>query len=118
MIKLIVLIVACWLPSLYFSWNTNADFFFWRHQLTLLSGAIALIFMAIGMVLAARFRPVENWIHGLDKGYALHKKLGIGALVALIIHWLIIKAPKWLIQLELIARPHRQQRLGGIGFVA
>jgi predicted ferric reductase len=111
--KLIYLTTLLWLPSVLFTWSNEADFFYWRHHLTILSGVIALVFMTTSMLLAMRLKVVENFVHGLDKGYAIHKQMGIGALVALIIHWAITQLPKWLVSFELMAgQQHRRHNQG------
>lgn len=101
-----------WLPSILFSWEPDAGFLYWRHQLTLLTGAIGFAYMAVSMVLAMRLPKVEEYVNGLDKGYAIHKQMGIGALVALVAHWAIIESPKWLVSLGLIDPIQRRARLG------
>ncbi len=110
--KLTLLVVLLWLPTVIFNWQADANFFYWRHQLTMLTGALGLAYMSVAMVLAMRIPKIEEYVHGLDKGYAIHKQMGIGALVSLVSHWLLIESPKWLIALELIASPQRRQRLG------
>lgn len=49
-------------------------------------GSAALIAMAITQVLATRVRGLEAVFGGLDRIYVLHKWLGIGALVAVLLH--------------------------------
>jgi len=49
-------------------------------------GIWALIAMAIGQVLATRFRWIESVFGGLDQVYVLHKWLGIASLVLLLLH--------------------------------
>ena len=85
------------------------NFFAWRHQLTMLTGFLSLGYMCLAVLLAARFGWVESKIKGLDKGYLLHKKLGIAAIVSLVAHWLVTHSAKWLIQAELISMPNRQR---------
>lgn len=109
MLKFSLLLVLLWLPSLIMGIDDLADFFAWRHQLTMLTGFLSLGYMCLAVLLAARFRWVEFRIRGLDKGYQLHKKLGIAATVSLIVHWLVINSAKWLIEAELISRPNRQR---------
>ncbi len=70
--------------------------------------------MTVAVVLSLRWKWVEDKLGGLDKGYALHKHMGIGALVALALHWIIIESPKWLISLDLLIRPQRRHRAGGV----
>jgi len=49
-------------------------------------GSAALIAMAITQVLATRMRGLETVFGGLDRIYVLHKWLGIGALVMVLLH--------------------------------
>ena len=49
-------------------------------------GMAALIAMAISQTIATRIPPVEWMFGGLDRGYVLHKWLGVGALVAILLH--------------------------------
>lgn len=107
MFRLTLILILLWLPSALAGYEQFGDFFFWRSQLTMLTGVLSLGYMCIAVLLAARFKWVETIVNGLDKGYAIHKKLGIGALLSLIGHWAIIKSAHWLVQAELIARPHR-----------
>lgn len=107
-----VIITLLWLPFVVFSWQPESDFYFWRHQLTLLTGALGFAYMSVAMLLAMRFPRVEEYVRGLDKGYAIHKQMGIGALVTLVLHWLIIESAKWLIALDMLARPERRARIG------
>ena len=46
----------------------------------------ALIAMAISQTIATRLAPVEWIFGGFDRAYVLHKWLGIGALVAILLH--------------------------------
>ncbi len=108
--KLIIICSLLWFPAILFTWTPDAGFFYWRHQLTMLSGIIAVACMTVSMLLAMRFRWIENLVNGLDNGYAIHKQMGIGALVSLCIHWLIIQLPGWLIPLGWIAAPNRGPR--------
>lgn len=111
--KTIAFIISLlWLPNVLFTWDPEANFFYWRHQLILLTGAIGFAYMAVAMVLAMRLPKVEEFVNGLDKGYAIHKQMGIGALAALVAHWIMIESPKWLISLGLLAAPQRRARLG------
>jgi len=110
--KITLLVILLWLPTVFFTLQADTNFFYWRHQLTMLTGALGLVYMAVAMVLAMRIPKVEEYVHGLDRGYAIHKQMGIGALVSLIAHWLLIESPKWLIGLGVMVSPQRRQRLG------
>lgn len=109
MLKFTLLLVLLWLPCLVMGIDNLNNFFAWRHQLIMLTGVLGLAYMCLAALLAARFRWVEAKVKGLDKGYALHKKLGIAATVSLIAHWLIAHSAGWLIEAELIAMPNRQR---------
>jgi predicted ferric reductase len=58
-------------------------------QLLTSSGYLAINFMSITLVLAARPRWLEMPLGGLDKMYQLHKWTGIFAVIAALSHWLI-----------------------------
>lgn len=60
-----------------------------RKALTQYSGIIAIGAMSLSMILATRLKGIERYLDGLDKGYRLHKWLGIAGLSAAITHWLI-----------------------------
>ena len=79
----------------------------WRVFMRQYTGIIAMGCMSIAMMLAMRPTWPERWLGGLDKMYRLHKWLGIGALVLAILHWLWVKAPKWAVDWDLLARPDR-----------
>ncbi|MDR2214900.1 MAG: ferric reductase-like transmembrane domain-containing protein, partial [Nevskiaceae bacterium] len=81
-----------------------------RDPMIQLTGIIAIGCMGVAMVLALRPRWPERWFGGLDKMYRMHKWLGIGALVASIVHWLWIEAPKWAVDWGLIERQARGPR--------
>lgn len=109
--KMTLLAFLLWLPNLLLTWPADPDFFYWRHQLTLLTGMLGFMYMAVAMLLAIRVPKVEEYVRGLDKSYAIHKQMGIGAGIALLGHWLIIETPRWLISLGLMERPQRRARL-------
>lgn len=58
---------------------SSTNVFEWRSAMIQYSGILSLILMSITMVLAMRLTVVENWLHGMDKAYRVHKWLGIGA---------------------------------------
>ena len=74
MLKLTLLLVLLWLPSLIMGIDYTDNFFAWRHQLIMLTGVLGLGYMCFATLLAARFRWIESKIKGLDNGYALHKQ--------------------------------------------
>ncbi|MCE0495397.1 ferredoxin reductase family protein [Vibrio salinus] len=106
-----------WFPTLFFTEPENSQFFYWRHHLTILTGFIGFACMTVSVILALRLKWVEDRMNGLDNMYALHKRMGITALISLVLHWLIIKSAKWLIALDIIARRRRGSHFGsGHGF--
>lgn len=58
-----------------------------KHSLMQYSGVIAMFAMSLAMILASRPKFLEPILGGLDKGYRLHKWLGITALVFAVSHW-------------------------------
>lgn len=72
---------------------------FWRRNLIILSGIVALWWMSTGMLLATRARWLENMFGGLDKLYRLHKDVGIGAGIFVLVHWQLEWLPKKLAKL-------------------
>ncbi|MCD8516918.1 MAG: ferric reductase-like transmembrane domain-containing protein [Burkholderiaceae bacterium] len=67
-----------------------------RKSLLYYSGIIAIGMMSVGMILAMRLQSIESLLGGLDKHYRLHKWLGISAVIAAVVHWLVKLEPKWL----------------------
>ena len=107
LIGIIALMTALWMVV-----NSNAlantnEIFAWRSLLLQYSGILALTVMSIGMLLAMRFTWVEDQLSGLDKVYRLHKWLGITALVFVLLHWLLFKVPRWLVEAGLLIKPAR-----------
>ncbi|MGH1376735.1 MAG: ferredoxin reductase family protein [Alphaproteobacteria bacterium] len=58
------------------------------------SGILAISAMSIAMVLATRARWLEVYTGGLDKGYHLHKWLGITTLIGAVFHWTMSEFPE------------------------
>ena len=77
-----------------------ADYWAWRKQLVILAGVQLMTVMSMSMLLAVRPRWLEQAMGGLDKLYALHKRLGIAAGVLLGVHWLIELSPKLVMAME------------------
>lgn len=77
----------------------------WREEVMLLCGVVALVFMTLTMVIAARPAWLDRAMNGLDKAYGLHKWAGICATIAVVLHWLSENAPKWMVELGWIAHP-------------
>jgi len=74
------------------------------------SGVLAMAMMSVAMVLAARPVWLEPHLDGLDKMYRLHKWLGIGALVASVLHWWWAQGTKWMVGWGWLERPKRGPR--------
>jgi len=81
-----------------------------RNLLLQYSGVLAMTWMSIAMILAARPQWPERWFGGLDKMYRLHKWLGISALAISLVHWLGVHAPKWAGAMGLMHRAPRGPR--------
>ena len=74
----------------------SAPFMTMRKTLTLLTGALALGWMGFTMLLALRPAWLERKLGGLDKLYATHKWAGIGSVLLVVTHWLLILSPRTL----------------------
>lgn len=108
---LLLLLTALWFFSdAVYLQALPPHFFAWRSLLMQYSGVLGIGLMSVGMLLALRPVLLEPWLGGLDKMYRLHKWLGIGALIISIAHWLLAKAPKWLVGMGLLQRPQRGPR--------
>ncbi len=88
----------------------TASFFAVRGVAVDATGILAMAVMSAAMILAARPVVLETATGGLDKGYRLHKWLGIAGLVLAVTHWLWAQGPKWAVGLGLLARPERGPR--------
>lgn len=101
----LVLIVA-WLLSIDASGLASG---FWQARGLLIpfTGILAVGFLSLAILLAARPVQVESLLGGLDKYYRLHKWLGVAAAMTAIIHWLLETAPRTLARQGWIDRPFR-----------
>lgn len=89
----------------------SAPFLALRKSYTSLSGALALGWMGFCMLLALRPAWLERALGGLDKLYYVHKWTGIGAVLLLAAHWLLVLSPRTLVAwgwIERAVRPPRQ----------
>lgn len=86
------------------------NYFNFRFLANQYSGTIAIATMSLCMFLAIRPKWLEKTLNGLDKGYRLHKWLGITALIATLTHFWFTHGTKWLVAWGLLARPNRQRR--------
>ncbi|SEQ05790.1 Predicted ferric reductase [Azotobacter beijerinckii] len=84
------------------------EFFALRRALVNYTGILAVGAMSVGIFLAIRPGFLESFLGGLDKGYRLHKWLGISALALSVVHWLWIKVPKWMVGWGWLERPARK----------
>lgn len=87
-----------------------------RKSLLYYSGIIAIGMMSIGMILAMRLQSIESLLGGLDKHYRLHKWLGISAVTAAVVHWLVKLEPKWLAKHGFVAPDTFKTPAGVMGF--
>lgn len=92
------------------SWPSGWGWFAWRGLVVQYTGVVAIVGMAAAMVLALRGRWLETRLDGLDKMYRLHKWLGIGALVAAVLHWWWALGSKWMVGWGWVVRPPRGPR--------
>ncbi|OXX67228.1 ferric reductase [Vibrio sp. V19_P1S1T109] len=93
----------------------SENLFKWRSAFIQWSGILAIVAMSLAMVLALRLPLVEQWTQGIDKGYRIHKWLGISATLLGLFHWLCYQIPKWMIALELLTKPNRLNGSGPQG---
>ncbi|MDV7210716.1 ferredoxin reductase family protein [Azotobacter beijerinckii] len=84
------------------------EFFALRRALVNYTGILAVGAMSVGIFLAIRPGFLESFLGGLDKGYRLHKWLGISALALSVAHWLWVKVPKWMVGWGWLERPARK----------
>lgn len=88
-------------------------YFSFRFVVNQYTGILSISLMSIAMLLATRPRWLENYLNGLDKGYRLHKWLGISALITALTHFWFTHGTKWMVGWGWLERPLRQrQRLG------
>lgn len=121
--KFTIFLLLLWLPSFVSSFYELNNMMDLRKQLIVLTGWLGFAYMGAAIILSARFKWVEGVVKGLDKGYALHKKLGISAFITLILHWAVIKSAHWAVQLGLLIRPLHQgkgkgQLMSGVDWVS
>lgn len=91
-----------------------------RKALTSLTGALALGWMGICMLLALRPALLERALGGLDKLFYVHKWVGIGAVLLVVVHWLLILSPRTLMAwgwVETVARRPHGPRGGGSSLI-
>lgn len=104
---LIIGLAALWLAAD----DVPAKFFPLRTSLINLTGIIGIGAMSVVLILATRPIMLEKWLDGLDKGYRLHKWLGITALVMGVAHWLLAQGTKWAVGWGWLERPVRGPRV-------
>ncbi len=105
---LLGLLSALWLLAIP-AWPDVIGVFSLRPFFLQYTGIIATGVMSAAMLLATRPHWLEPFLNGLDKSYRLHKWLGITALIASVAHWLWKEAPKWAVNLGLLAQPDRKK---------
>lgn len=87
-----------------------------RKSLLYYSGIVAIGMMSVGMILAMRLQSIESILGGLDKHYRLHKWLGITAVLAAVVHWLVKLEPKWLAKHGYVSADTFKTPAGTVGF--
>ena len=106
----LLLLTGAWLFSESTPFAALNGFFAWRGVLNQYTGALAMGVMSLAIILAVRPRWLEGPLDGLDKLYRLHKWLGIGALVASVLHWWWAQGTKWMVGWGWLQRPVRGPR--------
>lgn len=104
-IGIFVFLSAMWLLSL--SAEAVAGFWPTRNTLVYYTGVLAIGFMSVAVILAARPVQIEGALGGLDKFYRLHKWLGIAATLLGVVHWLLELIPRWMVRQGWLERPPR-----------
>lgn len=108
-LALLVVLSLLWLAADPILWG-DIRFFPLRTALMNYTGILGIGVMSAGMMLATRPAWVDARLGGLDKGYRLHKWLGITGLVIAIIHWAWANVPKWAVGWGWLERPARGPR--------
>jgi len=87
--------------------------------LSLASGVVALVFMAMAALLGSRWNWLEDLFGGLDRVYEVHKWLGVWALVLASVH-LVFKAgaPEWEVASILPLPPYWTRLVRQLSYVA
>lgn len=104
-----VVLTLLWLAADPALWG-EIRFFPLRAALMNYTGILGIAAMSVGMMLAARPAWADARLGGLDKGYRLHKWLGIAGLVIATLHWALAKLPKWMVGWGWLERPVRGPR--------
>lgn len=108
-LSLILISTLLWWQAGYGEISLASGVFAWRSLMIQYSGILTFAAMSTTVFLAIRSRGVERLLGGVDKMYRLHKWLGITVLLLSIVHWLWVKAPKWLAQAGWLVRPERDK---------
>jgi predicted ferric reductase len=88
-------------------WLSGVSFNQTRLSFLNYTGIIAMGVMAASLLLALRSTAMEPYVGGLDKSYRLHKWLGVAALVMVLVHWLWVERPSFLVSLVTFNEPVR-----------
>jgi len=100
------LLTLAWLSSIDLT-GLSRGFWPLRGLLIPFTGILAIGFMSIAVVLAARPVQVESALGGLDKYYLLHKWLSVGGVIMAVVHWLLEIVPRSLARNGWLERPQR-----------
>lgn len=96
-------------------WPKPLTYFSFRGVFNQFSGVLSIGSMSICMILATRPAWLEHKLDGLDKGYRLHKWMGITALVTSTAHWWFTQGTKWMVGWGWLVRPKRGPRPNASG---
>ncbi|MTI11950.1 ferredoxin reductase family protein [Sansalvadorimonas verongulae] len=88
-VGVLVAITLLWLVSYLFTYEQR------QNVIMQYSGILAIASMSLAMILSTRPVWLESYLNGLDKGYRIHKWLGITALIASLFHWGWTTIPDW-----------------------
>lgn len=107
-----VLVVILWLLSLEPGTLTGG---FWsvRGALVYGLGILAISYLSLAVILAARPVQFENLLGGLDKFYQLHRWFGVAGAVAAIAHWFAEVGVRWMARQGWLPRASARPRHPG-----
>ena len=82
-------------------------FWTYRGAMGMITGALTITWMSLAVLLSTRKEWLEKKLGGLDKVYHLHKWVGIGALVFVVLHWIAETGVKKIGRSGLVELPPR-----------
>lgn len=67
-----------------------------RWELLLVLGTATWVLLTVCVMLPARFPWLNRLSGGLDKGYGIHKWLGVAVLSIVFLHWVVVQSWRWM----------------------